>query len=251
MKINLIIFLSLLFSFHCYSQQIENVNFKVDNNVMVVTYDLVNCPNGNTYDVNLKIIGDSGIYIPKSISGDLKNVYPGKNKKIEWSMLFDNTKIKDKDKIKAIVEINEIHSNSLKIKGGPANAILSVILPGTGDIFVQKENKIVPYPIMLAYIGSVYMAIQNYSNYKSFKKEPLSPTGYYSTLKYSRESYYERFLISAGIATSILIVDVIHIAVKGTKNKRKQLGYANNNLRVKLNFAGTPANYQIGLVKQF
>ena len=86
MKLKLLIFLSFLFSLHCYSQQIENVNFKVDNNIMVVTYDLVNCPNGKIYDVNLKIIGDSGIYVPKSVTVDLENVNPRKKKRIEWNM---------------------------------------------------------------------------------------------------------------------------------------------------------------------
>ena len=40
MKLKLIVLFSFLFSLHCYSQQIENVNFKVDNHIMVVTYDL-------------------------------------------------------------------------------------------------------------------------------------------------------------------------------------------------------------------
>lgn len=92
----------------------KNENFKVDNNIMVVTYDLVNCPNGKIYDVNLKIIGDSGIYVPKSVSGDLENVNPRKNKKIEWNMPNDNSKIKNN--IQAIVEITKIHSNAIKDK---------------------------------------------------------------------------------------------------------------------------------------
>ena len=139
----------------------------------------------------------------------------------------------------------------IKITGKPSNAILSILLPGLGDVFVEKENNIVVYPIMLVYAGSAYMAIHNYNNYKSFLPNELSPTGYYSTLEYSRQSYYERFLISAGIASAILIADVIHVILRGTKNRKEQLGIANNNGKVKLYFAGTPNNYQIGLVKHF
>ena len=110
MKIKLIILLSFLFTLHCYSQQIENVNYKIDNNVMVVTYDLVNCPGNKLYDVKLTIIGDSGIYVPKSVSGDLENVYPGKNKRIEWNISNDNSTLKNN--IKAIVEITNIFQNA-------------------------------------------------------------------------------------------------------------------------------------------
>lgn len=126
---------------------------------MVVTYDLVKGPNGKIYDVKLTIIGDSGIYVPKSVSGDLENVYPGKNKKIEWNMSNDETKIKNN--IQAKVEITNIHSHAIKITGGPSNAILSVFLPGLGDVFVNKDQKDVSYPIMLVYAGSIYMAIYN------------------------------------------------------------------------------------------
>ncbi len=79
MKRKLIILLFFLFSMHCYSQQIENVNFTADNNIIVVTYDLVNCPSKKLYDISIKFTNENRNMIsPMSITGDLKKVSSGK-----------------------------------------------------------------------------------------------------------------------------------------------------------------------------
>ncbi len=113
LHIKLLIFLLFSFSFHCYSQQIENVDFTVSNNIINITYDLVNCPAKKIYDISIKFTDENrNVIYPMSITGDLKKVSSGKNKKIEWNVLNDKSELKGN--VQAIVEISETYPSKVE-----------------------------------------------------------------------------------------------------------------------------------------
>lgn len=245
---SVLINLFILCCFCSYSQQIENVDFTVKDNVVVVTYDLVNCPSRESYDIELKIISDNTIK-PNSITGDLKKVSAGKNKKIEWNVLDDKSDLKGQ--IQVILEIE--HAYSTKIIGGPSNAVFSMLLPGLGDHFVNKESKSWYY-ISALYLGTAYYAYSNkvqsdefYAQYHSSTTQSEIEAAYKSA-----NDKYHNYQLLLGVAGTIWLADVIHVTAKGFKNRRNQLnGYSQANPKVKLYLAGTHNNFQVRLVKKF
>jgi len=108
MKNTIIIFLSLL-SVFCKAQEIAHVDFQERNSLLVITYDLLNCPSGSLYDVSVKFINENKMEIlPISVSGDLKKLSCGLGKRIEWDVLRDKPELKGS--IQAIVEISKKYS---------------------------------------------------------------------------------------------------------------------------------------------
>jgi hypothetical protein len=246
-----LIFSLLIFTFDCYSQQIENVDFTVTkDNIMIVTYDLTNGRYKELYDIKLTVVYGNSIIVPVSVAGDISKVSAGNNKKIEWNVLTDKSEIKGK--IQAVVEISRTHST--KITGGPSNAFLSMLLPGLGDWGVLDKGSTVPISVTGAFLGSLYLAynykIESDKYYKQYHSQTLQ--------SYIDESYkkandnYQYFQIMMGVAGAIWLGDVIFVTVKGFQNRRDQLnGYTQNSQKVNFYFAGTPNSFQFGLVKKF
>lgn len=101
-KIHLYAFL-LCLGTHAYSQVINNVNYKVVDEKVFVTYDLVS-ESHTRYNITLKFVDEKGdVIIPKTIKGDLTNVTGGTQKEIIWYVTND---IKDfEGKYKAVLTI--------------------------------------------------------------------------------------------------------------------------------------------------
>lgn len=237
----------------CYSQKIENVDFTVKNNFLIIKYDLVNCPPREIYNINVKIITESSIITPLSVVGDLHKVPAGRNKKIEWDVLKDRTELIGN--IEVVVEI--VQTYSTKIIGGPSNVVFSMLMPGLGDIFVndKRESQIIKwYYVTGAFVGSAYLAYSSklvsnnyYEQYHNATNQSLMD----ETYKLAND-YYHTYQYMLGVAASIWIGDVIYVLVKGSNNRRAQLSkYAHQSPPLKLYFANTNNSFQIGFVKNF
>jgi hypothetical protein len=240
-----------------YSQRIENVDFTVRNNIVIVQYDLVNSPSSKIYDIKLEIISNGNNIIPTSLSGDLKKVNPGTNKRIVWDVLADLTDLKGS--LQIAIEITRTYST--KIAGGPSNAFLSMIMPGVGTYFVNKESRSQGYTKNWRwfsssglFLGSVGFAISNkiasdkfYTDYHNAVTQPEMDAAYKSA-----NDKYLAAQIFLGIAAAVWIGDVIYVTVNGSRNKKNQLARrAANYNRVRFYVSKTPENFQLILVKKF
>ena len=253
-----IFFLFLIFSFKLFSQQIENVNFSVTKeNKMIVRYDLLNCPKNKMYNLNLKItLANGTVIIPTTVQGELINVKEGVNKQIEWNVLNDVADLKDD--IYATVEITKSYYS--KIVGGPSNVFLSVLMPGIGDIGVNR------YSNNLRTNGWIYVtglflgsAIYTYSLNYSYKQDYVK---YHSaTIQSDIDTYYtsastnyKNYQIMIGITGAIWVADILYVAIKGFSNRKSQLYERNltqnNSSNLSLSFSATQSKFQIGLVKK-
>jgi hypothetical protein len=246
-----------LLSFHYYSQEIENVDFVVKDNIMHITYDLVKCPINKTYDIRIMAVADSTMFTEASaVSGNLKKVGPGKNKKVEWNVLKDVPELKGK----ILVMVEVISAHSAIITDGPKNVFLSMILPGAGDCFVNEASNANatfsgcwPY-VSAAYLLSVVAAckykISSDAEYKKYHKASHQSEidDHYNTAV----SDQKKFVMYSCIAASIWLTDVTYVAIRGFKNKRSQTdNFVQNDMKIKLYLAGTPNNLQIGFIKKF
>lgn len=233
------IFLLLFFSFRCYSQQIENVDFKVEDNFVIVTYDLVNCPSRELYDIKLKVIYNNNTIVPSSVNGDLKKVHAGKNKKIEWNVLSDKSELKGK--IQVMVEIS--HTFSTKITDGPSNMFLSILVPGlgvknvTGGTQSGFTRTLGAYGLIVGGVACKLLSDFEYENYHNATLQSDMDTYYESANRFNKVSYV---LTAAGIA--VWIFDIVWVADQGFKNKKEQKKYNS-----KLGFHYIPENNGLSL----
>lgn len=100
-----------------YSQKITNVDFGVFNNSIRITYDLVDCPPNETYNIKLYLSQEGKIsQIQQGLSGDIIQVSCGRYKTISWEVLADRNELKGD--IHFEVRIGEKHR--VKVKKTPS-----------------------------------------------------------------------------------------------------------------------------------
>ncbi len=211
----------------------------------------MNCTPKSLYDIKIKFIDENnGEIYPVSIIGDITKVNCGNGKKIEWDVLKDKSELKGK--IRAIVEISKKYST--KVKGGPSNAFLSMLLPGLGEWGVMKEKSVFPLYVTGAFLGSLYFAFSTKIESNKFYDQYRQATTQFEMDTYYKNANdkYQTYQFFLGLAGTIWLGDVIYVTVKGFKNRREQLsGYSQIIKGVNIYFAGTPASFKMGLVKKF
>ncbi|HPG38814.1 MAG TPA: hypothetical protein PLP19_13940 [bacterium] len=97
--------------------QVKNVSFVQQNDVIIISYDLIGNFNKN-FSVSLSLSNDNGRtyrIVPKSVHGDIgKNVTPGLQKRIIWSFMQDFPGGLQGDEFVFAVEA-ELRNNSSKL----------------------------------------------------------------------------------------------------------------------------------------
>jgi hypothetical protein len=151
--------LSLLFVLTAYSQnpRVKNLNMEVINNQVQIQYDLEGMQgNKNQHRVELLFVDQSyNYYQPEYITGDIGPTIPeGRDKKIVWDVMRDDISLSRKIRPQLLV--------NFKKQGGPANAFLSLLIPGMGDFFVENTRDISfkPYYRTALTLGLVGLGIK-------------------------------------------------------------------------------------------
>ena len=132
--------------------------------------------------------------------------------------------------------------------------MLSLILPGWGDFYVNETDKTTPILISALYLGSAYMAYSSfnnvnikYDNYLKATQQSVMDENYNAATSSLSQSQ-----MFTGIAAAILIYDVIHVIVKGKKNvKNNTLGFNSIKFSPKIKLDKGVSSYQFSLVKTF
>lgn len=263
------------------SQNIENVDFVSFDDHIEVTYDLINCPLNTVFNLTLVFVKPNGETIyPKNVSGDLESVTPGFKKLIKW--YFRNDVEDYNGEIKAILSIkgfslkNELspkvnlmdntNSNSNlngaldqikqinKVGGGADNTILSMLLPGFGDHFVNTKEHTIPLLISAIYIGSVYTALnakrisdENYAIYSNSRNQAeMDETFVIASNNLNKAN------IAIGVAAAVWLVDVIRVAAKGSKNDRlRNSGFGRTKLIPRYVPTSVSDIFELAFVKTF
>lgn len=126
------------------------------------------------------------------------------------------------------IDLNRIPNtpSSKEAKSKEVNsAFYSALVPGLGDRIVNKNSKVWPVVTGL-YVGSIATAvfkINSNKNYQLYKNVGWDADGNY---KNDLNTFYDKAnnnntncAIMLGVAGSILLADVIYVAVKGKKIK--------------------------------
>ena len=134
-----------------------------------------------------------------------------------------------------------------KLKGGPGNALINVLLPGAGHYLVSgdpygNDRKPTAFIITALYAGSVggavYYKLRSNSeynkyieqaNYREYQRDDngnvigIRGTSEAKASQYLSDSKnsHNNFLILTGVSAGILAADLIYTFIKGTKNKKQ------------------------------
>jgi hypothetical protein len=152
-KLLLLFFLiSLGWSF---SQTIENVDFKAEGKTIVVKYDYSHPNPDSLINIQIQFKDQQGTVVkPITIYGDIKNVMPGKDKRIVWDALSDGVKLSGKYNVELFFYLIDnceldgkiFYSNCIKYfgecKNDQANGLGTIFFNGFRMSGIFKNNKI-------------------------------------------------------------------------------------------------------------
>jgi hypothetical protein len=247
MKFSIILFFMIfLFQFDSICQtnaEINDVDFYLEDNYVVVNYTIIGAQPKEHMTIELRFITeDNKLIIPQNITGDVgTNLFGDGKKTIRWDIVKDQILLSGN--LKAIVNI----ASTKILYGGPSNALLSVVVPGLGGYFVEK-NKIRSIATTISTLGLLGYGISQkklsdkyYSDYNE-STEPSEIEDLYN----KANSAHHRYYISTRIAAGIWIFDIIWVTIKGFQNLKESksfydafdsnglnLIYVNNGLQLK------------------
>ena len=254
MRILFISILFLLFQKTLNAQTIENSNFEATDYTIKITFDLVNFPENTLCNLNVFFTKPNGTkIIPKSIT-TLTGIYPGRDKFLIWDYKADEFQYDGDLSLTIEISGRQDIPPPPRIKHGPGNAMLSLLLPGWGDFYVNETDKTSPILISALYLGSAYMAYSSfnnvnikYDNYLKATQQSVMDENYNAATSSLSQSQ-----MFTGIAAAILIYDVIHVIVKGNRNvKNNTFGYNSIKFSPKIKLDKGFTSYQFSLVKTF
>jgi hypothetical protein len=194
---------------------INDVSFRLENNTIVVEYNLISSLADEKFNIELKFVSETDqIISPKSITGDIgKNVIAGKGKRITWDYASDRFEFSGN--LKAVVKIAPSATHSR----GPVYALLSVAVPGLGGHFVQ-DKKLRPIATTVGTAGlltyGIIMKSQSNKYYDDYKQSVDYAD--YQTNYDKANSAHHKYYIATRIAAVVWIADIIWVYSTGRKN---------------------------------
>ncbi len=176
-----------------------NVNFFVENQKIIVSYDLISKNATDSFFVDLKIHTEKYLLLAESITGDIK-VTAGNGKKIIWNAEEDGF-IFDENVSLEITAHRKIQINKNN------HIIKSLLVPGLGDYKI-RNGKLHFLTSILAYgsLGSsIYFNSESLNNYQAYKQEYELEK---SKMLYEKATLNRNLSIaSAGITATVWVVD--------------------------------------------
>jgi hypothetical protein len=219
---------------------ISEVDFRIENNQVVVNYSISNYQQGQSITIRLIFLtGDNKQIIPSpaNMLGDIGPGVPGgANKSIVWNIGNDN--IEYTGMLKAVVQIVQTSqpvadmakefpaAEKERGTGGPGYAGLSIIFPGLGGYFVEKNtSRAIGYNVIAAAV--LTSIIVHKVKLTDLKDQFSSAPPAQQTVIQSDIDKTEETLQKALIAYGFLWVsDILWVGFKGVKNKKtKELNY--------------------------
>lgn len=207
--------------------KVENVDFYLEGENLIITYDIDKAKTGETFNVKVNVSTAKGTKINAfALSGDVgPGVYGGKFKRITWDLAKDNVYIDDEIFVEVTAE-SESYSGKVKSPGSNqvsvGGALLrSLVFPGWGNSYAKGGGA---YWLMgIAAYGAagaaVYFNNDAYNNYQDYK-DALNREERDQLYQDASDSYdmQKNMMIAAG---AIWAIDLIWTGIQaGNVNKR-------------------------------
>lgn len=190
-------------------------------NSIKIKYDLKG-PKNRYYNLKLLYSNNKGNSFKgplRSLTGDFgDSIRVGKGKEVNWAFLKDNPYFNGKN-IMFRIEAEEIPKIA---KGGPKNALWSLLLPGLGDLKVRNGYHyewITTTTFVLLGTGALFYIKANneLSDYNNRVPNTLSDHQQLFNRARTSSRLAYGFFIAGG---AVWIADVVGVYLRGLKNKR-------------------------------
>ena len=228
-KFFLIIFLTIIFiNNNQYSQiivdsrvRINNIDFSLAGEEMIITYDLVNTKPVEKYQISVSIYTIAGKKLDaKSLTGDVGgDISGGYNKKIIWLISEDIAYLDDQ----IYIEIEAVHQNPRIIKptGKGKAMILSTVFPGWGSSKTTLKGGHVMkgflgYGCIVGFIYYNNLSDQSYTDYLNSSAASDREDLYDLSQKQHKNSQY--MLIASG---AVWLWDYATVFAAPNRSKKK------------------------------
>ncbi|QIP16290.1 hypothetical protein G8759_28435 [Spirosoma aureum] len=226
---------------HVYGQSLDNkvatvsgIRLSLDSERVKVLYDVSGITSRDSIYLQVES-RTRGLLNASTVTGDVgKGVLPGKNKVIYWDYRLDGLTIDDAIRATVLVKQPPKPAQQKAIGGGPANALISVLAPGVGTIFVQPNHRIGLRPLITgAYVGLLVYGF--WQNSRSKQQYDLYASQLNESDYTEANRLHHNYLVATRLALALLITDVAYTFLKGRKNVRQKQGTSQ---RVVFNYVG-------------
>jgi hypothetical protein len=221
MRSSIILILAIfIFGQHCFCQtkaKITDVDFQLEDRYIVVNYNLVGSLPKEQMTIEMTFVNENNeITTPKTVTGDVgTKVYEDGKKQILWDIVTDQSVLSGN--LKAIVTI----TFSKILYSGAGNAFLSVLIPGLGGYYVDKNKArsvltTISTVGLLAYgISKKIQANKFYTDYKA-NTNLSEMESLYTKANGAQNTYFTATRVAAGLWA----LDIIWVTFKGFHNKK-------------------------------
>lgn len=204
------------------SLKYKSISLDTAKNTITLDYDL-NGPSNRFYVTRLYYSSNNGLSFKgplrsvKGAAGD--SIKAGDNKKMVWSFVKDNPYFNGKNIIFKI-EATEIPKVA---KGGPRNALKSLMLPGLGDYKVRNgyHYEWIPATTFALLGAGVFFRFNADKLYRDYEDRlPNSESDYNALFNRAQtRNVLSQGLLVAGAA--LWLGDVVGVYLRGKKNQKK------------------------------
>ncbi|KAA9346522.1 hypothetical protein [Larkinella humicola] len=200
---------------------VSNVRVELDTQRVKIVYDVANLIATDSVYIQVES-RRNGFFKPKTVTGAVgKGVSSGANQTIYWDYRLDGVNIEDEIRVTVLAKPVVLSVSG----GGPANALLSALVPGLGSILVQPNRKTGWRPVITATYGGLlaYGLVQRsrskeaYQTYESQTSEPQAEPYYNRATQ-----HHHRYLVATRVAAVVWAADVTYAFLKGMKNGKKK-----------------------------
>ncbi len=213
--------------------KVENVDFSVQGETLVINYDLNKGKLGEMFSVSVNIMTKAGKKISAfSFTGDIgKGVYGGKGKKIVWDISKDNVYLDDEITVE-VLALSEMQSKQISMGGA---LLRSLVLPGWGNTYVKGDGAY--WLIGVAGYGAVAAAAMfnnkaytSFEDYNDEKEDAVKRDQFYT----DAEDYQQKQKMMMYGAVAIWIGDLIWTGIQAgsanakARNPKVSMGYFYN-----------------------
>ena len=239
-------------------ERVSNIRLTALNQTSLeILYDLsASLPGDSIYFEITGRKSGSLTFNPGFIEGDFgRHVTAGPNRRILWNVIANGYELNEEIRVRVLVrpaqsdftpvssirdvpvdfvrpitpDTSELNRSAIRPTyrpGGPAAALLSVLVPGLGNVFVQSPKPKIGFrPLVTAGVvgalvygfGQRSRAREQYALY-SQQKNPEAGEPYFQRAN----DYQHRFYAATRLAAAVWIGDVVATFVRGLRNQRQR-----------------------------
>jgi hypothetical protein len=149
--------------------RVENVNFFLEDEAIIITYDITKAKMSEVFTVSVNISTSNGKQINAyALSGDIGDgIYPGKGKRIKWDIMQDNVYLDDEIVVEVFAR-SPLEARPVSVGGALAR---SLIFPGWGNRYAKGGGAYWLMGVMAygAAGGALYFNNEAYNTYEDYK----------------------------------------------------------------------------------